>query len=356
MLRKTIFRAALAAGTMSAGAAFATSAGNSISVIPVYFSAGDYQYISAINDAATAVGPGYRIGYFAPLNGNGTPGTFEVVNDKNYFVMPAAINATGLIAGTTAHQFTPKHAIGFVYDSVHGGSATLFTPPNAYERSNLIVYGVNATGQVVGSYSTDRLTRVGFIYANGNFAVIAVPGARSTEATAINDNGVVTGTYVDSTGLGRHGFVKASSYSTADMPGVAYTNIIGINKNGVLLGYGSANAEPLGGQPFLYNGSFTPIPLPAGATSSVPVGFNNNGQIVGYYFAASQTVGWEYDSTNGLTLFPAFGVDELPVAINDSGLMVGALRQPHGAQETIPFWACPPNAACFFGDVRHPRK
>ena len=47
-------------------------------------------------------------------------------------------------------------------------------------------FGINAAGQVVGSYTDATATTHGLLWINGNTTKIAVPGASSTEAWGIN--------------------------------------------------------------------------------------------------------------------------------------------------------------------------
>ena len=63
---------------------------------------------------------------------------------------------------------------------------------------------INASGQVTGFY-TDSTGDHGFVYSNGTFITIDVPGATFTQAISINDSGQVAGGYYNN-GPG-HGFI-----------------------------------------------------------------------------------------------------------------------------------------------------
>ena len=55
-------------------------------------------------------------------------------------------------------------------------------------------FGINAVGEIVGSY-TDATGTHGYLWANGNVTIIKFPGAASTEAWGINPQGDIVGRY-----------------------------------------------------------------------------------------------------------------------------------------------------------------
>jgi hypothetical protein len=59
----------------------------------------------------------------------------------------------------------------------------------------------------VGSYQNSKKQTVGFEDQNGKFTTIAYPGSASTQATGINDNGVIAGHYTTSANTGYQGFL-----------------------------------------------------------------------------------------------------------------------------------------------------
>ncbi len=68
-----------------------------------------------------------------------------------------------------------------------------------------------------------------------NYILLNVPGAASTVAYGINDQGVVTGSYVS--GGEQHGFIYHNGiYTTLDFPESTGTYITSINNNGDLAG------------------------------------------------------------------------------------------------------------------------
>src|SRR6476620_3021801 len=75
---------------------------------------------------------------------------------------------------------------------------------------------INNAGEVLGSY-TDSSGTHSFVYANGVYTRIALPGATSTDAIEINDVGQVAGNYRD--GTGSHAFPDTNgTYTTIAAP------------------------------------------------------------------------------------------------------------------------------------------
>ena len=69
------------------------------------------------------------------------------------------------------------------------------TDPFAKPGHNTTANGINATGQIVGSY-TDSLNKThGFLYTAGTYVTLDIPGATFTDATAINSSGQIVGVF-----------------------------------------------------------------------------------------------------------------------------------------------------------------
>src|SRR3954471_20185416 len=69
-----------------------------------------------------------------------------------------------------------------------------------------------------------------------SFTTIEVPGAAATTAWGINARGDVAGSYVDARGFS-HGFLlSGSTFTTIDVPGAANTDARGIGPNGEVVG------------------------------------------------------------------------------------------------------------------------
>jgi uncharacterized membrane protein len=83
--------------------------------------------------------------------------------------------------------------------------------------------------------SGDTLINHGFLYANGQYSTIDVPGAVSTIASGINDSGEIVGSFFD--GTHTHGFVDQNGmFSQIDISGAADTYVNAVNNNGMIAG------------------------------------------------------------------------------------------------------------------------
>jgi|SRR5580658_1072903 hypothetical protein len=116
------------------------------------------------------------------------------------------------------------------------------------------------------------------------FKNVNVHGAKSTVVTAINNPGVMVGTYTDPSGI-LHGFSLAKGKaSNIDNPAGTSTHPFGINKAGAIVGDYSKNGVLQG---FMYRqGKFTDVG-PAGATESGAFGINDQNEITGGYLDSS---------------------------------------------------------------------
>jgi probable HAF family extracellular repeat protein len=112
--------------------------------------------------------------------------------------------------------------------------------------------------------------------------VLKFPGATRTQARAINDTGVVVGTYWDSS-KNIHGFVYSKGvYRTLDvaMARATGTQPFGINNKAEIVGFYEVDSVKHG---FIYHeGHYTTLDFP-GATRTQAFGINNLGVVVGVY-------------------------------------------------------------------------
>jgi uncharacterized membrane protein len=83
---------------------------------------------------------------------------------------------------------------------------TLVAPVRAQEREYTTIptpagtrsataFGINARGDVVGSFVDQSLVQHGFLLSKGDFTVIDFPGAQATQARGINPRGDIVGNY-----------------------------------------------------------------------------------------------------------------------------------------------------------------
>jgi probable HAF family extracellular repeat protein len=93
--------------------------------------------------------------------------------------------AVGLFLGM-AEQARSQPSYAFTTLDVPGSSSTRLCSAN----------GINATGQIVGSYE-DAAGRHSFLLAQGSFTRLDAPGAASTYAYGINGSGQIVGVYFE---------------------------------------------------------------------------------------------------------------------------------------------------------------
>ncbi len=117
------------------------------------------------------------------------------------------------------------------------GQTTLLADPAGFTTS---AYGINNADTIVGGYSTGVLrgfaiTNIvdhGFVYADGAYSTVDVPGAIATTIRDINNLGVIVGDYVDPAGVD-HGFIGTPAAavpepSSAALVGAALLGIAGL--------------------------------------------------------------------------------------------------------------------------------
>lgn len=89
-----------------------------------------------------------------------------------------------------------------VYTNNHGflyypglNNQGMFTTIDFPGASYTSLYGINDSGQLVGSFETPALQIRGFLDDHGAFTQIDFPGAVATELTGINNTGEIVGNF-----------------------------------------------------------------------------------------------------------------------------------------------------------------
>lgn len=214
--------------------------------------------------------------------------------------------AAGLIA-VTSLSFVSAVAAG------ESGTSTFTTidAPGAGTGADqgTIVVGIDAAGDVAGTYFDSNGSEHGFVLpAGGTITTFDVTGAgtgygQGTDAVRINSSGVIVGTYVDS-GYAHHGFVRAAdgTITTFDAPGAPTatkgrgTIVFGINDSGVIVGTFSTGSSKTVSSTHGFmraaNGTITNIDDPDAASSgpgnsasngTLATSVNDSGVIAGSY-------------------------------------------------------------------------
>jgi probable HAF family extracellular repeat protein len=208
-------------------------------------------------------------------------------------------------------------ALGFLYSN---GVFTIINVPGSINVPNgapTLPTGINNAGQIVGTYYTSSVPTpnpptFGFLDANGSFSTISVPGSPATAAIRINDAGQIVGSFSSVDFRSIHGFLDNNGvFTTIDVPGSSYTTAEGINSLGQIVGtFANSNSATEG---FVdINGIFTPINVPGSVETSAS-GINNSGQIVGWFIDTN-------DQLSGFVATPASIPEPTSLRLLTSGL------------------------------------
>jgi hypothetical protein len=212
-------------------------------------------------------------------------------------------------------------------------SLVTFEGPNA---ANTYAYKINRAGQVVGWYSTNAAPQIALAYlrqVDGTIVTILPSGANSSTALALNNLGVVAGTWFGSTLNGA--FVRATSgtITTFNVPGATFTSPAAINSEGTITGhYLDLQLVSHGFVRDPY-GNITTIDVPA-SQATIPNAINDSGNVAGWYFDNSEGIyqGFIRDAKGGFILFgvPGATMSTYAYGINGSGEVAGYGIGPGG--------------------------
>jgi uncharacterized membrane protein len=182
------------------------------------------------------------------------------------------INASGQMVGTYEDKGARIH--GFLYN---GKSVVNVDFPNSNYTE---AWDINKAGVIVGDYFDANNQRHGFLDKKGVFTTIDFPGAMATVAIGINSLGDVVGYYYDSGGT-PHGFLLSKNvYSSIDYPKTKFSWTYGINDVGSIAGTFSDDGDTNHG--FVRIGGVFYQADVAGAGSTVLFRINNEGNVAGY--------------------------------------------------------------------------
>ena len=283
------------------------------------------------------------------------------------------INNDGQVLGSVIGFFDADGAVvdNFIY--INGIHTTLTGLPDN-GNSSTSATAINNSGQVVGNYDANVIsgpssfiTEFGFLYSNGASITLSDPSAISgtqasntnfmyngTAVAAINDSGLVVGTYVD--GNGNHGFLYNNGvYTTLDAPSATNgfgafgfplgTSATAINNSGQVVGdfTDATNVE----HGFLYsNGTYLTLTDPSATTHSsygngtAAIAINNSGQVVGdYKDVGNNSHGFLYSNGNFIIIDDPNGQAGITsvVGINNIDQVIGNSLNASGFEQGFVF-------------------
>jgi probable HAF family extracellular repeat protein len=212
---------------------------------------------------------------YAFLYHGGTYTTLPDPTPSPEFFAAYGINDEGQIVGTYVNNAASAQ-YGFLYSGGH--YKTIKDPLATAVYTN--AFGINDLGDIVGDFGNlNTKVGAGFLYVNGTYTTISDPlGNEYSAAFDINNLGEIVGQYAtgsSTTLTGIYGFLyKDGAYITISVPGALYTFAQGINDFGQVVGTYQNN---IGGGWFLYrDGTYEIFPGGLGAH-----GINDFVQVVG---------------------------------------------------------------------------
>jgi hypothetical protein len=215
------------------------------------------------------------------------------INTKTYTALPPAPGATP--KATEAIDINDSGEIVGFYHPAGGEyqgfsySGGVYTTLDAFGTSDTTAFGVSDNGMIVG-LAGDFNAQQGFVYSAGQYTAInAAPyPLNSTEGVAVNDSGTIVGIYGPSSpGTESISFVYSNGvFTPVAMPGEQATQVDDINDAGLIVG-GASNDGFATGPGFVDdNGVFTAITVP-GSLDTYIDGINDRGQLAGVFTDAN---------------------------------------------------------------------
>lgn len=245
--------------------------------------------------------------------------------------MIVAVSNLGSLAGIAVT--TAGVTVGFT--DINNNFVTVIAPNTAFNQ----LLGINDVGQAVGYSSVipaGNVQQRAYTYAGGAFTYLTLPTNVNSQATGINNGGVVVGFY-QPTATTSNGFIQVPAIrrgvggqTILSVPGSTFTQALGVNNSGQVVGFYNDTAGVAHGFSYaVATGTYTTIDEP-NATNTTVNGVNDQGDLAGFYTDAN-------GNTNGFFAVPPaaatkFGFATFNVTndtftqllgINDAGEVVG---------------------------------
>jgi len=257
--------------------------------------------------------PGRVVGHFTTPAGDTRGFQRETDGSLTYLTAPGdlgnpfdtranGLTFNGRVVGTfydTAHQTNS----GFLYAN---GQYFTFNAPRQPPHAGTVLNALNERGDFCGYVQAPpQFNATAFASENSQVFYFNFPGAISTTCNAVNNEGLIAGTYVDRHGVS-HGFTRtqAGLFQAIDLAAAttvvqqvlctpegnlqAGTEIRGLNDQGVISGHYFVPADQPGLNAThaferLVNGTVWVIDVPGALQTSGGGGINSFGQIAGHY-------------------------------------------------------------------------
>jgi uncharacterized membrane protein len=243
-----------------------------------------------------------------------------------------ALNVSGI-----ANGINNRGEIVGTFGLLDGEIVTKLDVPGSV-RGNTIAYGIDDSGNIVGSYEEYPLDQgpKGFLYSEGSYTQFRFEFG--VEILGINNDRYMVGRSCCQRG-GAEGFIIYPSgvVEFFDVPGYQLDWMSSINSWGQIVGT-FGNYVPSMSYGFLYSdGDFTTIEV-ANALHIHANGINDAGQIVGWYSDGRVDHGFFLDVDGSLTTVDFPGAHSTDVnGINNAGQIVGSFQDASGVHAFVAY-------------------
>ena len=263
---------------------------------------------------------------------------FKTVDDTAdpTFNQLLGINGKGVIAGYFGSGAAGHPNKGY---TVHNNAAS-FVNENFPGSVQTQVTGLNDRGVTVGFLSrannaNQTNDNEGWYSLDGHFHQVVFPGADNAsppvdQLLGVNDSDVAVGFHTDANG-NNHGFrydIDRHSFHDVAVSGATSTTAAAINGRGDIAGFYTGTGGNESGFLLTAGGTMTPLNFP-GATMTQALGVNDKDEVVGLYQTGSgnsaQTHGFTWTAKQAfMTVDDANGPGGTTVnGVNDAGTLVG---------------------------------
>lgn len=292
----------------------------------------------AVSGNGIATGRSNRSGQnraFTWTEAGGLVGLPNIASPARNFCYGNGVNNAGVVVGTGATTFFGSSRIPLIWQN---GAVSQLPLPIGQTLGE--AWDINNNGVAVGSVSGGSSQR-GVIYSGGSAAVITQTtalGCYNVVAYGINDSGRIVGIGWDPANAARNvGYVLDTATNTAfevgGLPGMNGAIAFAVSNAGHVVGSSMQNQGS--GVPFIWTDAdgIQPIPLPVGTTQGSARGVNSSGWAVGTASSAF-AIPFLYDGTTTYRLadlIPAgtgwdlsTNTSSSALGISENGMIVGS--------------------------------
>lgn len=251
------------------------------------------------------------------------PATLSTLDFPSARVTAAlGINANGDVVGTYVDQNGKNH--GFLLTA--GQYMSIDPPGSLFTEAR----GIGANGNIVGDYIASDGNFHGFFLGPEGFKDISVAGHLNTIPVKINSEGVIVGCFHDTDTMGTmHGFVRDEDSLTAYPTPASMHN--GVNPRGDVGGFHTDLLTMQTHGYILSEGATTPVDFPGSSATRV-WDLNQRSEAVGFYLDPATRVfrGFRYRKGQFSPIDIPNARSTRPFGINPEGDIVGAYTDQNG--------------------------